>query len=515
MKASKELSDCEKGFGEKDVGNVEVIPGSPNEDALPIHLPEKLSRWNRTIQSLSGLEARGISRVQPTEREVPTLAALVQMALMWYSANITLNNLAVGFLGPLLFELGFLDSALIVVFACFLGSIGPAYMAIWGPQSGNRTMVVARYFMGYWPAKLTTVLNLIIMVGYGTISCIIGGQVLSAVSGGTMSVVVGIILIALICWAIAVFGMKPFHIYEKYQSIPQTIVLFILVGSAGPHFNASLQSVGNSATIAANRLSFFSLQLSVPLSWAGASSDFFVYYPENSSKRMVFAMTFIGLSVSFIFVNLLGVGLASGVSTDAGWGTAYSTSSGALLLAGFDGLGGFGKFCAVVVALGLCSNVVPSIYAAALDFQVLGKVWKAIPRYTWATVAAIIYLICAVAGRDHLFLIFQNFLALMGYWLAMFIMIVLEEHIIFRRNQGFDWAAYEDKTKLPVGVAALISFLVGWVGPILGMYQVWWTGPVARYMGDTGGDLGIWLGMAFTAVVFPPLRFVELRQIRR
>lgn len=230
---------------------------------------------------------------------------------------------------------------------------------------------------------------------------------------------------------------------------------------------------------------------------------------------MVFAMTFIGLSVSFIFVNLLGVGLASGVSTDAGWGTAYSTSSGALLLAGFDGLGGFGKFCAVVVALGLCSNVVPSIYAAALDFQVLGKVWKAIPRYTWATVAAIIYLVCAVAGRDHLFLIFQNFLALMGYWLAMFIMIVFEEHIIFRRNKGFDWAAYEDKTKLPVGVAALISFLVGWVGPILGMYQVWWIGPVARYMGDTGGDLGIWLGIAFTAVVFPPLRFVELRQIGR
>ncbi len=301
----------------------------------------------------------------------------------------------------------------------------------------------------------------------------------------------------------------------RYQSIPQTIVLFILIGSAGPHFNASLQSVGNSATIAANRLSFFSLQLSVPLSWAGASSDFFVYYPESSSKPMVFGMTFVGLSISFIFVNLLGVGLASGVSTNPGWDTAYTTSSGALLLAGFDGLGGFGKFCAVVVALGLCSNAVPSIYAAALDFQVLGKVWKAIPRYAWATVASVIYLVCAVAGRDHLFLIFQNFLALMGYWLAMFIMIVLEEHLIFRRNRGFDWAAYEDPSRLPLGVAALGAFLVGWIGPILGMYQVWWTGPVARSLGDTGGDLGIWLGTIFTAVVYPPFRFVELTKFGR
>ncbi|KAI4203848.1 MAG: hypothetical protein LQ348_001369 [Seirophora lacunosa] len=516
MEASKQPLDPEKGLGEKHLGNIEIGSDSASSnDALPIPVPEKLSRWNRTIQSLKGFEARGISRVLPHEREEPTLAAMVQMAIMWYSANITLNNLAVGFLGPLLFELGFLDSALIVVFACFVGSIGTAYMAIWGPQSGNRTMVIARYFMGYWPAKLTTVLNLIIMVGYGTISCIIGGQVLSAVSGGTMSVVVGIVIIALICWAIAVFGMKPFHVYEKYQAIPQTLVLFILVGSAGPHFNTSLQSVGNSATIAASRLSFFTLQLSVPLSWAGASSDFFVYYPENTSKRLVFAMTFIGVSVSFIFVNLLAVGLASGVSTNPGWETAYNTSSGALILAGFDGLGGFGKFCAVVVALGLCSNAVPSIYAAALDFQVLGKVWKAIPRYLWATVVAIIYLVCAVAGRDQLFLIFQNFLALMGYWLAIFITIVFEEHMIFRRTKGYDWAAYEDKTKLPLGIAALASFLVGWVGPILGMYQVYWTGPIAARIGDHGGDVGIWLGIAFAAVVFPPLRFFELRQIGR
>ncbi|KAI4114865.1 MAG: hypothetical protein LQ345_004435, partial [Seirophora villosa] len=215
MEASKQPLDPEKGLGEKDLGNIEVGSDSASSnDALPIPVPEKLSRWNRTIQSLKGFEARGISRVLPHEREEPTLAAMAQMAIMWYSANITLNNLAVGFLGPLLFELGFLDSALIVVFACFMGSIGTAYMAIWGPQSGNRTMVIARYFMGYWPAKLTTVLNLIIMVGYGTISCIIGGQVLSAVSGGTMSVVVGIVIIALICWAIAVFGMKPFHVYE-------------------------------------------------------------------------------------------------------------------------------------------------------------------------------------------------------------------------------------------------------------------------------------------------------------
>ena len=69
--------------------------------------------------------------------------------------------------------------------------------------------------MGYWPSRLVAVLNIILMVGYAIISCIIGGQILSAVSGGSMSIVVGIIIIALITWTVAVFGMTPFQIYER------------------------------------------------------------------------------------------------------------------------------------------------------------------------------------------------------------------------------------------------------------------------------------------------------------
>jgi len=74
--------------------------------------------------------------------------------------------------------------------------------------------------MGYWPAKITCFLNMILMVGYGTISCIIAGQILSAVSEGSLSVVVGIIIVALISWLIAVFGMALFHSYERCHRSP-------------------------------------------------------------------------------------------------------------------------------------------------------------------------------------------------------------------------------------------------------------------------------------------------------
>ena len=108
---------------------------------LSVHLTKVITKWNHWIESLHGLEARGITRVLPEERKVPSRWDYVQISVLWFSANITANNLAAGLLGPLLFELGFLDSALIITFACLVGSLGPAYMSIWGAQSGNRTMV--------------------------------------------------------------------------------------------------------------------------------------------------------------------------------------------------------------------------------------------------------------------------------------------------------------------------------------------------------------------------------------
>ena len=111
-----------------------------------------------------------------------------------------------------------------------------------------------------------------------------------------MSIAVGIIITALISWLVAVFGMAVFQAYERFDclftcptpnllsltanrwaGIPQLIVLLILVGIAGKHFDTSSQSSGGAATVTAGRLSFFSLSLSAPLSWAGAGSDYYVY----------------------------------------------------------------------------------------------------------------------------------------------------------------------------------------------------------------------------------------------
>jgi len=101
-----------------------------------------LARANLRISSLRYLEARGIERVPESERHTVAASNYVQMTLLWFSMNITANNIALGMLGPLDYSLGFTDAALCASFGALLGAIGVAYVSTFGPASGNRTMVM-------------------------------------------------------------------------------------------------------------------------------------------------------------------------------------------------------------------------------------------------------------------------------------------------------------------------------------------------------------------------------------
>ncbi|KAK7184963.1 Purine-cytosine permease fcyB 3 [Paraphaeosphaeria sporulosa] len=492
-------------------------PSSPSPQPTSPPLLSHLRQWNAHIESLSGFEARGITRVLPSERQTPSRAAYLQMVILWFGVNITINNLVVGLYGPLLFQLGFLDASLCAVGGVALGAACTAYMSTWGAVSGCRTLVVVRFFMGYWPSRICVLLNVILMEGYCTVTAIIGGQILAAVSGGTMTIAVGIVVVSIAVMIVAVVGLKVFHVYERYAWLPQILALSILIGSAGPSFSTSLASAGSPAQIAANRLSFFSLCFYVPTSWGAASSDYYVYYPEKTSKWKTFFLTWTGLTFSFCFVDMLGIGIASGIATHPEWEDAYNISIGALLTVTYAPLGHFGNFCAVVLALGLIANSIPGTYSAALNCQMMGRAWKVVPRWIWTVALVVVQLACALAGRNKVFVVFQNLLALMGYWLTIMICIVAEEHVLFQKARALaiDWAAWEEQRKLPVGVAALVAFLLGWMGAILGMYQVWYVGPLAKLVADTGADVGVWVGCGFALVAFPPLRLLELRLVGR
>ncbi|KAI9698262.1 MAG: hypothetical protein M1820_007532 [Bogoriella megaspora] len=481
-----------------------------------------VARFNRYVYSFErqmvayNLETRGIKRVEPEERHDLKSLGYTQIAILWFSINLAANNITLGMLGPAVYYLSFLDASLCAVFGMMLGCLPVATIATFGPRSGNRTMVMTRYIMGWYPSKLIVLLNLITLLGYALIDTVVAGQILSAVSpNASLSVVVGIIIVAAVTWAITTFGYRVFHYYERFAWIPQLIVLCILAGVAGPQFDLSSSSQGSADTIIGDRLSFFSLCFSAAVTYSGGAADYFVYYPISTPRWRVFAVTMLGLSGSFTFAFILGIGLASALTTNNAYASAYDISQGALIVEGYRPLGAFGSFCGVVVALGLIANLIPTTYSSGVDFQVLGRCAAAIPRIAWNTVGVVVYTVCAAVGRDHLAVIFTNFLALMGYWVSIWLAICIEEVLIFRWAKGFDWALWNDRGSMPLGLAALVAFLVGWAGAILCMAQVWYIGPIASLVGDYGADMGNYVGFAWAALVFPLLRWFELKKIGR
>lgn len=82
------------------------------------------------------------------------------------------------------------------------------------------------------------------------------------------------------------------------------------------------------------------------------------------------------------------------------------------------------------------ANNIPNTYSAGLSIQALGRPFALVPRFFWTFLAFVVYTVAGVAGREHFSAILSNFLSILSYWTAFFIVIVAEEHFIFRRKNG-------------------------------------------------------------------------------
>lgn len=107
-------------------------------------LTRKVISWNAKVESLAGLEARGITRVRPEEKHEAGRNDYLQMFVLWFSINLVATNIITGLLGPLVFELGWVDCVCIVIFANAISAGAVSYISTFGPESGNRTMVRMR-----------------------------------------------------------------------------------------------------------------------------------------------------------------------------------------------------------------------------------------------------------------------------------------------------------------------------------------------------------------------------------
>lgn len=99
----------------------------------------------------------------------------------------------------------------------------------------------------------------------------------------------------------------------------------------------------------------------------------------------------------------------------------------------------------------------------------------------------------------------------------MYLVVIIEEHVIFRRASwsNYDWDAWACSELLPFGWGAIAAFGFGFAGAALGMKVSWYTGPIAALVGARGGNVGHELTALCCGLSFPLFRWMEKRSIGR
>ncbi|KAI4719656.1 purine-cytosine permease [Aureobasidium sp. EXF-10727] len=520
------VQDLEKNPVEAGVGSVPSSGDYPYDDAaVPGESFEYGDGYYAKLQRLAGkfnIEQRGIERVPENERTESGIMALLNVATMWLSANMVVSSFAIGMLGVSLFDTGFADGILCILFFNIIGIIPVAFFSALGPKFGLRQMVLSRFWFGWWGVKLIAIFNVIACIGWSSVNSIVGAQLLNAVNNDVPGWA-GIVIIAVCTFAITLFGYKIVHAYEFWSWIPTFIVFLIVAGVFGHTGDFSNIPWTTGTTELGHVLSFGATIYGFATGWTSYAADYTVYQASTQKRWKVFLATFIGLLFPLLFTQMLGLAIITATTINGNdniyaAGLAQSKTGGLLGAVLIPHLGGFGKFCLVILALSIIANNCPNIYSVGLTVQVFGKWIQRLPRFVLTAIATGAYIAIAIPGYSHFDAVLENFMNFIGYWLAIYTGVAFADHFVFKRSlDAYVVSDYDKPQNLPIGIAAVLAFCFGVAGMVTGMSQTWFVGPIALHAGDApfGGDVGSELGFAFGFVSYLFLRPLELKLIGR
>ncbi|KAK4225018.1 putative purine-cytosine permease [Podospora fimiseda] len=467
------------------------------------------TQWTRFRDALDKLasygrvELRGVSPIPLKER---TFVKTTNIFTLWWSMNANILPITFGMLGPQ-FGLSLRDSALIILFFTLLTTTLPAYLATLGPKLGMRQMVQARYSYGYYLVSIPVFLNIATMTGFCVIIMVIGGQCLSAVADGNLSVSVGIVIMSVLTLIISFCGFNVLHTYERYAWIPACIAIIVAVGCGGKELTRQTVPEIQPPPVSAV-MSFAMIIASYMIPWACLASDFTTYLSPEISSVKIFTYSYFGLATPTITLMVLGAAIQSAIPNNPHWQAKFEESlAGGVLDAMLSPAQGFGKFLVVLLSFTLLGNVAATSYSITLNFQMLVPVLLKVPRYLFSIVLIAIIIPVSIAAAGDFFVNMENFLALIGYWSSAFLGVLVTEHLVFRKMdcRNYDAEAWNDASLLPWGVAALGASVLCFGLVIPSMSQVWFTGPIAR----TTGDIGFELAFVVAAGLYLPCRWLE------
>ena len=456
-------------------------------------------------------ETTGIERVAESDR---AHTQLHDTMWLWWSANAVVATVVLGTIN-VFFGLGFWGSILVILVFNVLGVLPVAFLSTLGPKTGLAQMPLSRFAFGMQGAKLPAIFNMLACVGWSAVNAIIGASLISSWSANVIPLWAALIFLAVITTAISVFGYFIVHGYERFAWVPMLILFGYLVFAAAPHFNLNnvpATALSDGLAIFAGIATFGGAVFGYAVGWSSYAADYTRRQPANTPSRTVFWYAFFGVAVPCIALEIVGVLL-----TSVAGGAALVGGPPGPLFAHDIGTSVIASVVLLLLAFSTIANNVPNDYSFALSSQVLGI---NVRRWMLTIVGAVIYVVAALLLQEHFSINLENFLLIIAYWLGAWNAIVLIENWL--RKGQYPAQDYDNASKLPVGIAAVVSMVIGLVVTALGVSQQLYTGPIAKLLVDSymtknfmTTDIGFPLAIVVTAIVYYVLRRWELARYHR
>jgi NCS1 family nucleobase:cation symporter-1 len=433
------------------------------------------------------VEPHGIEPVKDSERHGHPFNAFT----LWFGANVEFATMTTGALMVSLFGLSFWQGIISVVIGNVIGVIFLATLSTFGPQMGLPQLIQSRRAFGFAGNYLPAALNFIAGVGWFAVNTVLGVFALDWIFH--LGFVVSLIIMAVIQIIFAIYGYNLIHAFEKIMSVILTILFLIVTIFALQHINPGFAL--NTKAPAFSGLSG-SLILSIGvafsyiLGWMAFASDYTRYLPKDTSSSKVFWNVFLSTFISCVWIEGLGVGLATIRSINVPTDLVTNLLPYAL-----------GVFAMIAVAVGTITANVLNIYSGALSVLTidLSAIRAIFPkRWVAALVLGVLGTILCFVGQSGYYTKYSDFLLLLAYWVAPWLAVVFFDYLVVHRGAKGLSPFYDRSRGVGPGFWA---FLIGILVSIPFFNQSIYTGPIASAHPGLG-DISYYVSFVVAAVIY-------------
>jgi len=438
-----------------------------------------------------GLEVRSIDYIPLTERH----GKVWHLAPVWVGGNANVATVAVGFVG-IVAGADLMWTLVAVAAGCAFGTIFSALHSTQGPSLGLPQLIQSRPQFGYFGALLVFAFALINYVGFNVFSAVLAGQSLEVTTGFPPQVT--FIVVGVIAGVIALVGYDWIHRVARWITLVFTVVFLVLTVVLLLTQPLPDGSFGFGPFAPTAFLIQFGAAAGYQINWAIYVSDYTRYLPPTVSPRRMFWCTYLGMTISAVWLAGLGAVLA----------TMFTglDAVGAIAAAGDSLVPGLGSAAVLVALAGLLIAMCMNTYGGSLTLISVADTLHSVRftttlRIVAVTIVTVIATVLSLAVSQDFLAGFTVFLQVLLYLFAPWTAVNLTDYFLVRRGH---YSIRDIFT--PRGIYGLFSwrgalaYLIGFASEIPFVSTSVYTGPVADALG--GADISPFVGIVVGTIAY-------------